>query len=236
MRQITGTINGNLELDEDAEILGMVNGNILVQSGHTVYLLGMCSGDIILVGRARAEISGMLSGEVIRRPQARRASPPISRQVRKQIKAAPRPAPAVSDAAPTSDYDVALSFAGEDRSIADALAEGLTAAGLKVFYDGYERADLWGKDLYQHLQRVYRDSARYCVVLLSRHYAAKLWPRHELRQAQERAFRESREYILPVRIDNTEIPGISSTTGYISISEVPVPAIVELLVQKLKRS
>jgi hypothetical protein len=63
-------------------------------------------------------------------------------------------------------YDVALSFAGEDRSIAEALAQALRDAGIRVFYDDYERAALWGKDLYQHLQTVYRDTARYCVVFI----------------------------------------------------------------------
>jgi hypothetical protein len=77
-------------------------------------------------------------------------------------------------------YDVALSFAGEDRSVAEALAQALRDSGARVFYDRYEQATLWGKDLYQHLQTVYRDTARYCVVFVSAAYARKLWTRHEL--------------------------------------------------------
>src|SRR6266567_4003689 len=94
------------------------------------------------------------------------------------------------------DYDVALSFAGEDRASAESLAEELKTRGLKVFYDRHEQAELWGKDLYQHLQTIYRDKARFCVVFVSESYSRKLWTRHELRLAQERAFRENREYIL----------------------------------------
>ena len=48
-------------------------------------------------------------------------------------------------------YDVALSFAGEDRIHAVALAEILSRRGVKVFYDKYEKSTLWGKDLYTHL-------------------------------------------------------------------------------------
>ncbi len=48
-------------------------------------------------------------------------------------------------------YDVALSFAGEDRSYADALAEALRQRGLSVFYDTYEKYTLWGKNLYTYL-------------------------------------------------------------------------------------
>src|SRR2546430_867694 len=55
------------------------------------------------------------------------------------------------------DYDIAFSFAGEDRSIVEQLASKLTEERVRVFYDAYEKAALWGKDLYQHLQSVYKD-------------------------------------------------------------------------------
>jgi len=133
-------------------------------------------------------------------------------------------------------FDVALSFAGEDREIADVLAAALRRAGVTVFYDRYQQAELWGKDLYQHLQTVYRDEARYCVVLVSRYYAQKLWPRHELAQAQARAFRENREYILPIRLDDTELPGLNPTVGYIDLRESSMSAICDLILQKLGKA
>jgi hypothetical protein len=58
-------------------------------------------------------------------------------------------------------YNVALSFAGEDRALAEALAAKLKAAGLGVFYDDYETARLWGKDLFETLYSVYSKEARY---------------------------------------------------------------------------
>ncbi len=53
-------------------------------------------------------------------------------------------------------YDVALSFAGEDRNYADALANILQGEGVKVFYDKYEKAILWGQDLYSYLSDIYQ--------------------------------------------------------------------------------
>ena len=41
-------------------------------------------------------------------------------------------------------YDIALSFAGEDRAYVQEVATALQAAGVKVFYDEFETADLWG--------------------------------------------------------------------------------------------
>lgn len=131
------------------------------------------------------------------------------------------------------EYDVALSFAGEDREHAKELAELLRTNGYKVFYDKYERTQLWGKDLYRHLSLVYKDKARYCVMFVSEHYAQKLWTNHELRSAQARAFQEREEYILPVRLDNTEIPGIPQTVGYLDLREMSITEIYQVLVGKL---
>ncbi len=130
-------------------------------------------------------------------------------------------------------YDVALSFAGEDRAHAERLAGLLTDQGLRVFYDRYERSGLWGKDLYQHLQKVYKDDAEYCVIFVSEHYARKLWARHELKNAQVRAFMEAREYILPIRLDDTEVAGIHNTLAYIDLREVSIEEIAEDLLEKI---
>ena len=130
-------------------------------------------------------------------------------------------------------YDVALSFAGEDRHHAKRLAELLDACGYSVFYDDFERAQLWGKDLYVDLSSVYRNLARYCVVFMSKHYAQKPWTNHERRSAQARAFEEDREYILPVRIDDTEIPGILPTDGYLDLRSMTIEEIYQALVKKL---
>lgn len=131
-------------------------------------------------------------------------------------------------------YDVALSFAGEDRAIAEELAMLLREGGISVFYDEHETATLWGKDLYQHLSDVYQRQAKYCIMIVSRHYRDKLWTKHEQRAAQARAFSERREYILPIRLDDTELPGLSPTIGYIDIRRVGVQSIAQLLGDKLR--
>lgn len=55
-----------------------------------------------------------------------------------------------SQLAPRYDYDVTLSFAGEDRAYVEKVAAALYSLGIRVFYDRYEQVDLWGKDLYTH--------------------------------------------------------------------------------------
>lgn len=131
------------------------------------------------------------------------------------------------------DYDIALSFAGEDRNQADALAEALRHRRVKVFYDQFEKTALWGKNLYTYLSDLYQNKARYCVMLLSRHYATKLWTNHERQAAQARAFQENEEYILPIRLDDTEIPGILPTIGYLSWQRETPESIADALLEKL---
>lgn len=133
------------------------------------------------------------------------------------------------------EFDVALSFAGEDRSSAQKLAEILQRNSVTVFYDEFYRAQLWGKDLYQHLQEIYKEKSRYCVVFVSEAYLLKSWTKHELKQAQARAFEESREYVLPIRLDNSVLPGLNSTVGYVDLRESSVEEVALMLLEKLGR-
>ena len=130
-------------------------------------------------------------------------------------------------------YDVALSFAGEDRSFAEQVAAILKESKIKVFYDKYEEVNLWGKDLYSHLSNIYQNEAKYCIMFISKFYAEKLWTNHERRSAQARAFIEKQEYILPIRLDNTPIEGILPTIGHIDGTKKTPSEIANLIINKL---
>ncbi|MDP8163226.1 TIR domain-containing protein [Pasteurella skyensis] len=134
-------------------------------------------------------------------------------------------------------FDVAISFAGQDREIAEQLSDHLIELGLTVFYDKLEEHKLLGKNLFQYLQEIYKDSAQTCIVLISQHYMKKPWTLHELEQIQARIF-EARvngeiEYLLPVRIDDTEIPGINSIIGYLDIREKSISEVAKIIYKKI---
>jgi TIR domain-containing protein len=131
-------------------------------------------------------------------------------------------------------YQVALSFAGEDREKAEALAGALKKLGVKVFYDAFEKEALWGVDLYSYLSELYRFKAKYCVMFISRDYAKKIWTNHERKAAQARAFEDNRIYILPIRIDDTEVPGILPTVGYLRWEDENPESIANLIAEKLQ--
>ena len=132
-------------------------------------------------------------------------------------------------------YEIALSFAGEDRPLVEMIATGLRRRRVKVFYDRFEQATLWGKDLYQYLFDVYSGKSRYCVVFISGHYVSRPWTHHELKAAQSRQFGVDSEYILPVRLDDSRLPGLPETVGYIDARDLSPDEIVEVIVEKLGR-
>ncbi|MCK4354172.1 MAG: toll/interleukin-1 receptor domain-containing protein, partial [Dehalococcoidia bacterium] len=67
------------------------------------------------------------------------------------------------------DFDIAVSFAGEDWETIQQYCKILSSNGLRVFYDKYERIGLWGANLYDKLDEVYRTKALFCVIFISKH-------------------------------------------------------------------
>ncbi len=130
-------------------------------------------------------------------------------------------------------YDVCLSFAGAQRRYVKRVADLLRKKGVRVFFDKYETAELWGRDLYSHLDEVYQHMARYCILFASKAYAAAVWTNHERKSAQARALQANREYILPARFDKTPIPGIPDTVHYINLATVKPRKLAEIILKKI---
>lgn len=70
-------------------------------------------------------------------------------------------------------------------------------------------------------------------MIVSKNYAEKNWTNLERQIVQAKAFRENSEYILPLKLDNTEIPGLLPTIGYIDIRQTNINEIVKLIIDKI---
>jgi hypothetical protein len=102
-------------------------------------------------------------------------------------------------------YDVALSFAEENRATVELVAQQLKDQGIKIFYDGDKRIETWGKELKSYLDKVYRLQAKYCVVFVSADYERKRWTQFEIGRAQARSFfQNNKAYVLPYLLDDSE--------------------------------
>jgi hypothetical protein len=130
-------------------------------------------------------------------------------------------------------YQVALSFAGEDRDYVDKVANYLKNNNISVFYDEFEEDKLWGKNLYDYLSDIYKNKARYTVMFISKHYKNKVWTNHERKSAQARALKNNKEYILPAKFDDTEIPGLDSTIHYINLKKLSPTDFAKKIINKL---
>jgi hypothetical protein len=133
-------------------------------------------------------------------------------------------------------YAVALSFAGDDRPFAEAVASGLQEQGIAVFYDRFEEHELWGRNLHEALRDVYTRECRYCVLILSPAYLSRMWPIFERRQIIDRmATEHGQDAVLPVRLNGfqDEVPGLSGGVGYLSVSKEEHLRVVDALLRKL---
>lgn len=139
----------------------------------------------------------------------------------------------LSPASMPDSFDVAISFAGTERESAEELANILKDAGFAVFYDNFYPEQLWGKNLVTFFDQIYRKKARFCVMFISQEYQARKWTIHEARSAQARAIEErGAEYILPVKVDDTDLDGLPPTIGYVPLS-AGIPNIGKMLIDKL---
>ena len=134
---------------------------------------------------------------------------------------------------PDYDYDLVVSVASEDRAVAEPYARRLAECGYSVFYNLWQQDNLLGKELLQYLDFIYRSAARHCLIFISKNYVGKAWTNFELRSAVSRAAGEDYEYILPLRIDDTPLPGLDSSIGYLDLRTSSLDRVVSILRKKI---
>lgn len=85
-----------------------------------------------------------------------------------------------------SRYDFALSFAGADRDIAEALCEALQEGEFEVFYDRNEQHRILAEDVEEYLRPIYATDAKLVVCILGPEYPKRVWTKFESDQFKER--------------------------------------------------
>jgi hypothetical protein len=111
-------------------------------------------------------------------------------------------------------FDVAISFAGPDRAAALAIAEALRSRGLNVFYHDWFQPDLVGQNLRMVLPEIYSTSTL-CIMLMSKSYSLSTYSRDEYETILERYGGRDRRFLLPVKLDDSELPGFKTSIVHI---------------------
>jgi hypothetical protein len=133
-------------------------------------------------------------------------------------------------------WDVAVSFAGEDRDLVERFRELLNNAGYAVFYDFDEQHKFWGANLRRKLGEVYARDAQYMVVFLSKTYPEKDWPNFEMEVGREARTKRPGTYMLPIVVDDVQIVGLSQDIGHVDLRKTTLEEAVELLVRKIEEN
>lgn len=108
-----------------------------------------------------------------------------------------------------SQYDFALSFAGSDRDIAEALFNKLHENELEVFYDKNEQHRILASDVEEYLSPVYASDAQLVVCVLGPDYPKRIWTKFESEQFKDR-FRSGE--VIPIILSDAPL-GVFDTAA-----------------------
>lgn len=103
------------------------------------------------------------------------------------------------------DFDYAISFAGENRPIARAIAEQLEILDCSVFYDELFEANYLGTAWHKSFKDILSEKSRFVICLLDKYHLDKLWPTFE-RECFTPRIPEAA--VIPIYLDETVFPGI----------------------------
>lgn len=132
-------------------------------------------------------------------------------------------------------WDVAMSFAGEDREVVEQLKNILNDAGYTVFYDFDVQHQLWGIDLRSKLADVYANDAQYMLIFLSKYYPEKDWTNFEFEIGKDARSKRTSTYLLPVVMDDVTVIGLSSNVGHIDLRRCGVEQLAASLIDKIEQ-
>lgn len=124
------------------------------------------------------------------------------------------------------EYDVALSYACEDRGYVDKVADYLQKSNLHVLRDNFKENDPRGEDLFDRLENIYREKAKYCVMFMSKPDVKTGGQDHEDIYA---------EHILPVLLDDSGDAGVGGSSNYINGNEFSPEELAEMIISKCSR-
>lgn len=119
-------------------------------------------------------------------------------------------------------YDVAVSYASEQRAYVGRFVKRLQSHQLEVYYDRNAQTRMVGKILDQELHKIYIQDSNCCVLFLSDAYITKPVTQYESQIIlSETVYKDNFMYIL--KFDPVSLPGLNRNFIYSNIEEFPVP-------------
>lgn len=107
------------------------------------------------------------------------------------------------------EFDVAISFAGENRDLAKFIVDKLNELDISTFYDKHYEDNYLGGPWATLFRETFNEKSRLVVALLDKHHFEKVWPTFERDCFDNRV---TKAEVIPVRLDDTVFPGIPKDT------------------------
>ena len=129
-------------------------------------------------------------------------------------------------------YDVAVSYASEQRYYVESFVKYLKFKKIKVYYDRDEQVQMQGTLLHEKLACIYSSESILRIIFLSQEYVAK--PLTILESEiilAENVFEKNRMYIF--KFDDSTLPGLNKNIVYASIQDYPNPQSYGLLIYSI---
>ena len=105
----------------------------------------------------------------------------------------------------TKEFEIAISFAGENRVLAKYIAEQFDQIDVTVFFDELYESNYLGKAWSKEFERIFVSDSRYVVCLLDVFHKEKIWPTFE-RDCFK--IRIPNGEVIPIYLDETIFVGI----------------------------
>jgi hypothetical protein len=138
---------------------------------------------------------------------------------------------------PPSSYrfQIALSFPGESRARVQQIAENLSVSVPKesILYDRWLAPELARPNLDIYLTDLYKKESLFLVFFLSGHYAQKEWCGLEWRVGRDLLKQKQEPRLMPLRLDDAEIPGFHSIDGYLDIRDLSDAQVANAILERL---
>jgi hypothetical protein len=132
-------------------------------------------------------------------------------------------------------YDFAISYSGDQYPKAQKLYNLLKNESRVFFYVANDTLpQMIGVDLSKALRNIYGPDSRYVISLISDRYLSTDYTNFEFNVAQAEQMKRNDTHVLPLRLDNTIIPGIKSTVAYLDGTKMSLEEISKILLNKLK--
>ena len=149
------------------------------------------------------------------------------------ISSLPKPEKTVDNQ--TRRFKIALSFPSERRNFVEKVATLLAnrVGRNRVLYDKYYEAEFARPDLDTYLQHLYHAESELIAVFLCADYERKDWCGLEWRAILDLIKQRQTSTVMPLRFDDTAIPGLFSIDGYVWIGGRSPQEIADLILQRM---